>query len=93
MVWGRFVSHLIQRLGFLPLFRLARAGLWVLVTAPRVETRHAALGTLKVGSEVGEAKRTPCHRAPALQMGPVTALAVAPHPQRSICLIDQQTET
>lgn len=71
----------------------AQVSSFVLVMAPRMETRHAALGILKVGSEVGEAKRTPCHRAPALQMGPVAALAVAPHPQCSICLIDQQTET
>lgn len=51
-----FTSCLSQRFMYPFLFRLARTRLCVLVTVPRVETRCAALGTLELSSEVGEAK-------------------------------------
>lgn len=49
-----FISYLTERLLSLLLFRLARTRLCVLVTVPSVESSRAALGTLKLGREVGE---------------------------------------
>lgn len=49
-------SYLTQRLMSLSSFvQIGKDKALCLVIVPRVETRRAALGTLKVGSEVGEA--------------------------------------